>query len=190
MPVAIPQLHDGILYRSRTEARWGEFWSLAQVPVEYEPEGFDLDGEWYVPDFRVGPVYFEVKGAAPTAREWRVARLLAKETCVPVVVAVGNPGFADLHVIKVDGSTTKCTIVEEFRSEQGAWLAEFADGGGWALPLRDGLRNCAATGEGHGCLVEAGRLQFRLPKIGTDGGVAAIGDLVAELMKRLRRGRA
>ncbi len=180
---AIPQFHNGILYRSRTEARWGEFWSRAGVPVEYEPEGFDLDGEWYVPDFHVGgTTYFEVKGTSPTDRERRVARKLAEASQSPVVIAEGNPGVGRLVVYGVVKNPTSCVIVEEFRGD-GAWLAEFTDGGGWAQPLAPGLTNCAASGAEHPLLSEAGRLQFRPPI--ADSEFAAVGDLVENLVRSL-----
>lgn len=161
---AIPQEHNGILYRSRTEARWGEFWSLVGVKFEYEPEGFDLCGEWYVPDFFVEGIYFEIKPPkAPTGREEFVAEALAKDQDSIVVIASGNPGNARLRAYLPSGETSTAFIVEEFKREDGAWLAEFKDGGGWAVPLRKGLVNCAATGAEHQLLEVAGRLQFRKP---------------------------
>lgn len=184
---AIPQSHNGIRYRSRTEARWAEFWALAEIPFEYEPEGFDLDGEWYVPDFRVGGLYFEVKGVEPNDRERRVAEKLAAITKAPVVIADGNPGASKLICFGIGDQPGGCVIVEEFRGD-GAWLAEFVDGGGWAVPLRDGLVNCAATGQEHPMLAEAGRLQFRQPK--SDAGFAQIGDLVQTLVHRLMKNRS
>ncbi len=184
---AIPQHHRGILYRSRTEARWSEFWSLAGVPFAYEPEGFDLGGEWYVPDFRVGGVYFEVKGVEPNDRERRVAEKLAVVTSSPVIIAGGNPGSSRLISFGIGDQPGGCVIVEEFRGD-GAWLAEFADGGGWAVPLRDGLVNCAATGQEHPMLAEAGWLQFRKPAQETE--FAQIGDLVQTLVHRLMKNRS
>jgi hypothetical protein len=43
----------GHRFRSRLEARWAVFFETLGVQWEYEPEGFDLDGEFYLPDFRV-----------------------------------------------------------------------------------------------------------------------------------------
>jgi len=43
----------GYNFRSRLEARWAVFFTEMGLPFEYEPEGFDLDGVWYLPDFRV-----------------------------------------------------------------------------------------------------------------------------------------
>lgn len=180
---AVPQFHNGIIYRSRTEARWAEFWTLAGIPFEYEPEGFDLDGEWYVPDFRIGgKVYFEVKGIFPNERERRVAQKLADASECPVVIADGNPGSSRLVAYGIGDLPSSCVIVEEFKSD-GAWIAEFADGGGWALPLCPALVNCSATGNPHPLLIEAGWFQFKAPVPGTE--FASIGDVVGNLVRRL-----
>lgn len=58
----------GRLFRSRLEARWAVFFTSLGLVWEYEPEGFDLDGELYLPDFRVwdpqgDPIWYEVKPA-------------------------------------------------------------------------------------------------------------------------------
>lgn len=43
----------GYRFRSRLEARWAVFFQTLGVQWEYEPQGFDLDGQLYLPDFRV-----------------------------------------------------------------------------------------------------------------------------------------
>jgi len=61
----------GHRFRSRTEARWAVFFTALGLRWEYEPEGFNIDGEAYLPDFRVWtpqgePVWYEVKPANVT----------------------------------------------------------------------------------------------------------------------------
>ena len=188
MPKAIPQEHDGIHYRSRTEARWGEFWTLAGVPFEYEPEGYDLDSDWYVPDFRInGTVFVEVKPGNLTERERRVASSLAEATGAIVVVAMGNPG-STMRAYHPGGRSGPAVIVEEFKSDDGAWLAEFADGGGWAVPLRSGLVNCAAHGAEHPLLAVAGRLQFGRPVVTEPDprGFAKLSNAAMSVLNRVR----
>ena len=66
---AIQTVFKGHLFRSRLEARWAVFFDQfirGGLKWEYEPEGFDLDGIYYLPDFRVtnpqGQVtWYEVK---------------------------------------------------------------------------------------------------------------------------------
>lgn len=56
----------GRRFRSRLEARWAVFFSTLGLKWEYEPEGFDVDGCLYLPDFRVWtpqgqPIWYEIK---------------------------------------------------------------------------------------------------------------------------------
>lgn len=62
----------GHRFRSRTEARWAVFFTTLGFRWEYEPEGFNIDGELYLPDFRVWtpqgePIWYEVKPLNVTA---------------------------------------------------------------------------------------------------------------------------
>jgi hypothetical protein len=50
---AIDTAYKGYLFRSRLEARWAVFFDALGLKWEYEAEGYDLDGVWYLPDFRV-----------------------------------------------------------------------------------------------------------------------------------------
>jgi hypothetical protein len=162
---AIPQEHHGITYRSRTEARWAEFFRLTMTPFQYELEGYQLGNAWYVPDFWLthAEAFFEVKGGPPTLPERHKATQLARRSEYPVLVACGNPS-QEVQVLcfTPDGKDVQCSIVEEHKSA-GAWVARFVDGGDWAFSLKAGLVNCAAYGYQHPLLEEAGRLQFNLP---------------------------
>lgn len=162
---AIPQEHQGIVYRSRTEARWAEFFRLTMTPFQYEPEGYQLGNAWYVPDFWLteAEAFFEVKGGAPTLPERHKAMQLARQSEQPVLVACGNPSQAvQIICFTPDGKDATCSIVEEHKGS-GAWVARFVDGGDWAFPLKAGLVNCAAYGYQHPVLEDAGRLQFNVP---------------------------
>lgn len=52
-PTPIPTEYQGILFRSRLEARWAVFFDDIGLDWEYEPEGFDLPTRRYLPDFRL-----------------------------------------------------------------------------------------------------------------------------------------
>ena len=56
--------YKGYKFRSRLEARWAVFFDEIGVTWEYEKEGYDLDGDWYLPDFFVHEwnCFIEVKG--------------------------------------------------------------------------------------------------------------------------------
>lgn len=179
---AIPQKVDGILFRSRAEARWATFFRLTELRYQYEPEGFRLDDDWYVPDFLLPavPVYVEVKPREPNEREIRVAKALAAAARVPVMIAMGNPCQTSRLVwVDVTGSMARCCLVSEYNKKHGVWAAESADGGGWAVNLHPGLRNCSATGETHPALIEAGMMQFRKPDV--DHGVSKARQEIANM---------
>lgn len=58
----IPTTYNGITFRSRLEARWAYYWDLIGLKWMYEFEGFDLNGEWYLPDFYIPEFgYIEIK---------------------------------------------------------------------------------------------------------------------------------
>lgn len=68
-PIDTP--YRGHLFRSRLEARWAVFFDALGLEWEYESEGYDLDGIWYLPDFRVKTpqgayMWIEVKPAEVT----------------------------------------------------------------------------------------------------------------------------
>lgn len=63
--------YNGILFRSRLEARWAMFFDLLHIRWNYEPEGFTNGNDSYLPDFVLynvslrgrdnNPLYIEIK---------------------------------------------------------------------------------------------------------------------------------
>lgn len=100
---ALETKYHNITFRSRTEARWAVFFDELRLPYAYEPEGFDLGGDWYLPDFWLPTpgLWFEVKGVQPDAREVRVAKALSKASRCPVIIAVGPPPTSDEYNLRV-----------------------------------------------------------------------------------------
>lgn len=47
----IETYYRGYHFRSRLEARWAVLLDRLKVRWQYEPQGFDLNGTWYLPDF-------------------------------------------------------------------------------------------------------------------------------------------
>lgn len=60
-----PAPYNGTLFRSHLEARWAIFFDHLDLKWEYEAQGFDVDGTWYLPDFAVfaasGLLWVEIK---------------------------------------------------------------------------------------------------------------------------------
>lgn len=159
----IAQKHLGIIFRSRTEARWAEYFRLNDVEFQYEPEGYKLDGDWYVPDFYIpfANIFFEVKPGSPNQREARVARSLASASRSVVVVACGNPS-KDVELIAFDsvGRQTFVELAPDHITGQ-PWLGEEISENCWQIPLAAG---CTSRGNGRDpWLNTAGRLQFNSP---------------------------
>jgi len=50
---AIETRYAGCKFRSRLEARWAVFFDALGLTWEYEPEGFETDAGWYLPDFLI-----------------------------------------------------------------------------------------------------------------------------------------
>lgn len=89
--------YDGYKFRSRLEARWATFFNTLGIKYEYEKEGYDLEGTWYLPDFWL-PEYnrfVEIKPTTPTDDEQFKARQLAIYTNNQVQIFAGNIGLPD-----------------------------------------------------------------------------------------------
>ena len=99
---AIDTVYNGYKFRSRLEARWAVFFDEIGVEYRYEPEGFDLDGVWYLPDFYLPGLekWVEVKPYEPTEEEVNKCALLAAATGKEVWLTFGEipypePGYGD-----------------------------------------------------------------------------------------------
>lgn len=62
---AIETSYAGYRFRSRLEARWAVFFTKLGIKWDYEPQGYEFDGETYLPDFYLAQenVFVEVKGS-------------------------------------------------------------------------------------------------------------------------------
>lgn len=67
----IETVYNGYRFRSRLEARWAVFFYMAGIKYEYEPEGFEVNGHLYLPDFYFPKydIFGEVKGKPFTNEE-------------------------------------------------------------------------------------------------------------------------
>ena len=97
---AIQTAYNSYLFRSRLEARWAFFFDSIGVDYEYEPEGYELDGVRYLPDFWIPCPDFHEKGGyfveikrkgTPNKGETQKAILLAKESGHTAIILCGDP---------------------------------------------------------------------------------------------------
>lgn len=85
---AIETRYDGHRFRSRLEARYAVLFNQIGIPYQYEAEGFDLDGLWYLPDFWIEQLglFVEVKGTdlmdEDVKKTTRLAKVSGKIVCV------------------------------------------------------------------------------------------------------------
>jgi hypothetical protein len=91
---AIQTSYHGCRFRSRREARWAVFLDHLAIPWEYEPQGYVVGGEPYLPDFLIYPgteqaTWFEVKGQFPARDELAKAAGLAKDTGIRTYLYFG-----------------------------------------------------------------------------------------------------
>lgn len=87
---AINTTYRNIRFRSRNEARWALFMDFIGVPFDYEPEGFELNGLRYLPDFYLTnqKIWAEVKAEMPSINEVEKAQRLTTESGLPLVFLI------------------------------------------------------------------------------------------------------
>lgn len=89
--------YRGFRFRSRLEARWAVFFDALDITYKYEPEGFNLDGLYYLPDFYL-PDYdywIEVKPKEiqVNSEDWNKVVALSNHLKQTIFVAVGDVWF-------------------------------------------------------------------------------------------------
>lgn len=115
----IDTTYKGYRFRSRLEARWAVFFDELGVRFQYEPEGFDLQGTRYLPDFflpnglalfgkdeRLGNVWVEIKPTPELsdAERQKLAQF-ARHTGYHLLLIAGDPGpDATLRLISFNES--------------------------------------------------------------------------------------
>lgn len=92
---AIETRYKGYRFRSRLEARWAVYFDALGIKWEYEKEGYDLGGIYYLPDFWLPQVemWAEVKAEEFTAEEEEKAVRLVELTGYQVLKLIGAPDY-------------------------------------------------------------------------------------------------
>lgn len=121
--------YNGYKFRSRLEARWAIFFDELQIPYAYEPEGFNLTGVRYLPDFHLTnnivlhqfkrpqptEIWIEVKHSPDLTDDERekIAKFV-KQTDHQILLIAGQP---DLNVTLrfIDHHPTEGWFVKDVR---------------------------------------------------------------------------
>ncbi|MBI2934632.1 MAG: hypothetical protein HYY29_03575 [Chloroflexi bacterium] len=109
---AIETVYKGYRMRSRVEAKWGVYFDKMGFLWEYECEGYDLDGKWYLPDFWLPQVnmWAEVKAGPFTAEAKDKCRLLARLGGYPCLMLNGPPAMKSYWAMEpLDGDYPETT---------------------------------------------------------------------------------
>jgi hypothetical protein len=89
----IETIYKGWRFRSRLEARWAVYFDAVGLSYEYELQGFDLGGVWYLPDFWLPEVrcWAEAKPDAFTPFELEKVHRLVRDGGKPCLLLTGSP---------------------------------------------------------------------------------------------------
>ncbi len=108
---AIETKYAGCLFRSRLEARWAVVFDHLGIRWDYEPEGLDIDGTRYLPDFRLpgmDGLFVEVKPNLDKPRDFQKPALLAAQGKRVVVLAgIPEPGKYGPHHLLLARNLTR-----------------------------------------------------------------------------------
>ena len=152
--------YKGYRFRSRLEARWAVFFDSLGMKWQYEQEGFDIDGVWYLPDFYLvdSASFFEVKGVMTEKDTLKIMALI--DTGHPVTI-----GFDDGKFISCDNWSEYYEIVDEGSS----WLCQCNWCGNYWFMGSNGVYTCqccgALDGDGHFAIEMYGDGHFDTAKL-------------------------
>lgn len=91
---SIPEQYRGIRMRSRLEVKYAKFFDCHRVKWSYEPEGFQILGVRYLPDFYLPDIrtIVEVKGVLDPTDVKKLAALVPAAAKNDVMTVLAEPG--------------------------------------------------------------------------------------------------
>lgn len=101
----IPTFFDGVMFRSKLEARWAYFFNLCKIKWQYELEGYEFDDIKYLPDFYLPEtkILIEIKPNLNFAKEEVTFNKLSnfsKSTKERFLIFVDTPIKAKYYTLK------------------------------------------------------------------------------------------
>lgn len=121
---ALETTYNGVVYRSRAEARWAVFFDHLGLGFLYEHQGYAVDGWAYLPDFLLletstPTMYAEVKpyvGADPEGEHKLRALIAGRQRERGLILPDLHPGDIAITVVGPDGHG------ETWEDDRGTWL--------------------------------------------------------------------
>lgn len=103
---SLPSTYNGVLFRSRLEARWAALFDSYRIRWAYEPEGFETPSGNYLPDFLLPDLgyYVEVK-PGPLMYDERAVCSVSEQTGKRVLI-LDSPVVECRQFVFVDISGT------------------------------------------------------------------------------------
>jgi len=148
---------NGIKYRSRTEARWAVFFDKLGWNAEYEAEGYDLDGQWYLPDFYVPEInaFCLIKGNEFNYPEREKARKLGILTQKNILVLIGTPSPVSMkNMLFLPPESQQAWLSADPRKTNFWYLGNFSSNSSGEVYFERLTKGCLFIGETHsGCSV-------------------------------------
>jgi len=129
---AIQTSYKGCRFRSRLEARWAVFMDALDWEWDYEPQGFNLNGKPYLPDFWVETIgyWIEVKPRCYPQSACDLLQELVEGTHKPALLLAGNP-WPGRHITIVLRPGHPTDAWEWNSYENGFCDCRKCDGGVW-----------------------------------------------------------
>ena len=99
----IETIYKGYKFRSRLEARLAVFFDAQGIKWEYEKEGYNLDGLWYLPDFWLPQVnmWAEVKPDTISEADLIKCKALAGASGKPCLLLEGVPDYKEYDSVEI-----------------------------------------------------------------------------------------
>ena len=123
---AIETVYDNHKFRSRLEARWAVFFKTLGVKYEYEKEGYEINGCYYLPDFFLPeiPLWVEAKGEGPTYLEILLLSMLADNTKNRGTIVGGIRNYLEEDVYSGDWERYHTAFLDEDISDAPYFFCE------------------------------------------------------------------
>jgi len=101
---AIETHYKGYRFRSRLEARWAVFFDALGIEWQYEPEGYNIDGAYYLPDFYLTDykLLVEIKPEPQPIEIIHKLEKLAYEHAIILFIGLPNQNSAHIFCTETD----------------------------------------------------------------------------------------